>query len=943
MLACCPASAQTIPFKRYTAKDGLANAVIFRMCRDGNGYIWITTAYGISRFDGSHFHTFDYNLFRNTSLAICADRKGDIWSSGMSDGLFQIRGDSVKRTPIAGDVHLRADQIMLVPDAKDRIWAVSARYRVGYIDQGRLHRFHLPGYTDPKKEPNVFQIAPGLSGDMLLATDSGLFSSDPAQHIARRLKEVPVFAICRDRESRYYFGSIGKIYTLFQGRLDSMRAYEGQQVRNIRVYKNGSVWYTTERPGLFFASKNNCPAMDYATQLGLGQVFINDMLTTEDGTLILGTYGKGLYVINRPNLLSFDVSSGLPTNNVNALSEDSAGTIYAGGFNGVSYCQGGHFIPINALRLRPEEQVNDILVANHQLWVASSHRIYRYDLRSHSIREHSPGALCLTSGRDGSILAGGYTFSERFDPTKPFSKTNDTIFRRFPRVRINANLAVSTKEYWLATSGGVFRIRSDSDRKQVSRSGAAAIAPDGDGIWAAGADGLLSIDAKDSVYYHRQDDHSTLPAATALASSDSTLWIGTVHGLYALKGGKLRAYNTNGLPDDRVNALRFDLSGRLWIGTSNGLYCWNLSEETWEHEQPHLVVRRVRLGNSVLSAGSSGITLPFHHGVLSVDYDAVDFNAPESIIFEYRMKGVDSTWYTSESRTIRYNALAPGDYTFQLHARYSRQPVSSALYTLPIHVLKPFWQKAWFILPVCCLALIILAAAGRFYTRHLQARERRKTQRYVRLLQLKQQAANTLLNSHFIFNSLNSIQSFINQADTLSANRYLSKFARLIRTAMQHATNLTISLAKELEMAELYLSLESIRLSGKLTFSIRVDSNINREKITIPSMLIQPHLENAVWHGITPKGGNGHIDIAIHKKMDSFLEVIIQDNGVGYTQSTQTSEDHKSMGISLTKQRIDIIRKLTGKAPEFLITTIKDTSQNVIGTRAQLLIPIKEH
>lgn len=948
LIVCLPAyislSAQTIPFKQYTGKDGLANSVVFRMVQDKRGYIWIATNYGLSRFDGSQFFTYDTGLMRTTLLAIGEDRNGTIWASASPNGLFRINGDSAVPYQWTGPSFTEIAQ--LVPDVKDRIWAVNVYHKTGYFSNNRFYPYHIPGYADDEHAPDVYQAITDADGEnILLATSSGLFSVNEARLVPDRLKHVPLYSFTMDAQGRLYAGSEGRIYTLQHGRLDSISARKGEQIRNMRCDRHGAIWYTTAHPGLFVAGTRAGQEVNYAKLLGLGQVFINDMLITHDGALVFGTYGKGLYVTNRPNLIRYDASSGLLSDLVMSITEDGAGTIYAAGFNGVAAFRDDRFVPISAIKLRPDEQVNHLLVYRNQLWVAGSHRIYRYDLHNGNIQEHFPGANRLSITPEGQILAAGYLWTELLHASGDISRPGDTILGGYPHhTRVFDALSMGKGEYWLATAAGLYHAHSSGIRKHIINTRVNALVPYKNGVYAAGINGLVYIDSNDTIHHYRLDNNQSLSFSTSLLLFNDTLLIGSYDGVYALERNRLHAYNSNGLPDEKIHPMHMDSKGRLWVGTVNGLYRWALHEESQVQTKPALLLRSIKSGEAVQDISHDDITLPYRHRAISINYDVIDYRMPEHMVFEYRMRGMDSSWYKTDSRTIRYARLPPGDYNFDLRARYTAEPVYSKTATVSIHVLYPFWQALWFIL----LAGLTIIAAGfvavRYYVLKLQNRERRKTQRYVRLLQLKQQAANTLLNSHFIFNSLNSIQRFINKSDSLSANRYLSRFARLIRMAMENATSLTISLEEELKMIELYLSLEAMRLSGRLSYSIEVSKDINQQSIIVPSMLIQPHVENAVWHGISPKTGAGTIQVIIRKIAAEFLEITIVDDGGGIKERPdERAAEHRPMGISLTKQRIDIIEKLTGKKPQFSMETIYDEQQAAVGTKAVLLIPVREH
>ena len=169
------------------------------------------------------------------------------------------------------------------------------------------------------------------------------------------------------------------------------------------------------------------------------------------------------------------------------------------------------------------------------------------------------------------------------------------------------------------------------------------------------------------------------------------------------------------------------------------------------------------------------------------------------------------------------------------------------------------------------------------------------------------------MNPHFIFNSLNSVNQFIARNDELAANKYLSSYSRLMRNTLENSNKDFTPLATELEQLKEYLELEHMRFQDKFTYQIRIDESLDMEAILIPNMLIQPQLENAIWHGLRYKENSGLLTLTIQKKASS-LSVVIEDNGIGLTKSrelkTKHQREHHSRGLTNTYERIHLLNSL---------------------------------
>ncbi|KKO05192.1 hypothetical protein LCGC14_0080120 [marine sediment metagenome] len=177
-----------------------------------------------------------------------------------------------------------------------------------------------------------------------------------------------------------------------------------------------------------------------------------------------------------------------------------------------------------------------------------------------------------------------------------------------------------------------------------------------------------------------------------------------------------------------------------------------------------------------------------------------------------------------------------------------------------------------------------------------------------KLLTLEQSMLRSQMNPHFLFNSLNSIKLYIINNEKKNAVHYLNKFSKLVRKILEASSQREISLADELETVELYMNIENIRFSNEINFNIHIKDDIDTHNIKIPSLILQPFLENALWHGLSSKDGSKNIDLEIKKGKNGFIEIVITDNGVGRDAAEKIKDNkllkRKSVGIDITKERL---------------------------------------
>jgi LytS/YehU family sensor histidine kinase len=212
-----------------------------------------------------------------------------------------------------------------------------------------------------------------------------------------------------------------------------------------------------------------------------------------------------------------------------------------------------------------------------------------------------------------------------------------------------------------------------------------------------------------------------------------------------------------------------------------------------------------------------------------------------------------------------------------------------------------------------------------------------------RMTELEMQALRAQMNPHFIFNCLNSINRFIlkNQAD--EASDYLTKFSKLIRLILFNSQSQSVPLENELEALKLYLEMEMLRFEGRFHFQINTHPDLEVEELEVPPLIIQPYVENAIWHGLMHKEGQGHLSIDLYRQ-NGMLLCQITDDGVGRKRAAElkskSASKGKSLGMQITSHRLELINSLSEKETTVQITDLVDSAGEACGTRVVLKIPV---
>ncbi|WP_244526709.1 tetratricopeptide repeat protein [Pseudozobellia thermophila] len=235
--------------------------------------------------------------------------------------------------------------------------------------------------------------------------------------------------------------------------------------------------------------------------------------------------------------------------------------------------------------------------------------------------------------------------------------------------------------------------------------------------------------------------------------------------------------------------------------------------------------------------------------------------------------------------------------------------------------------------------IAIALLAGIFYIlyRQYQLKNDKK------LLTLEQSMLRSQMNPHFLFNSLNSIKLYIINNEQKNAVHYLNKFSKLVRKILESSSIREIPLAEELETVELYMNIENIRFSNEIEFKVHVDKNIDPHTVRIPSLILQPFLENALWHGLSSKIGDKKIEVHITKKVKDFIDISITDNGIGRKAAEKIKQNkvlkRKSVGIEITKERLANFSKDYLNSFDVEIVDLYDAANRPAGTQVILHIP----
>jgi ligand-binding sensor domain-containing protein len=913
-------------FKNFTPHDGLLNYSVTSITEDNEGNIWIGTINGINKFDGKKFSSYDtkLGLISNNITCILKDHKGNLWF-GTSEGLSRLEDNTFINYTIQKG--LAGNNIRcLYEDRKKNIW-IGTNNGMSMFDGKNFNNYSI---MDGLAGNTVNGIAQDSAGGVWIATSEGLSklkNNTFINHTTEEgLSDNDIKTVICDKRNNIWIGTpkgIAKVKR-FEFKNYTLSTEVNSNIVNC-IYQDyeQNIWIGTFN-GLYKYRSDLFEV--YSQREGLSNNFIYSIIRDKQDKLVVGTNGGGIYIEGEDGFLNYSIKEGLPDRKVNAAFKDDNGDLLLGTDNGISVYNGNKLSLSKKYDSLTGEAVNIFFKdSKGNLWIGSNGAVFKYN--GDSLKKYVPSS-----------------FSQH---PSVWSIHEDK----------QGNL-------WFATYlGGLFLFDGTGFIEQSRRLGFKSdsyftILEDKDGIlYFSSFNGVYAYDpkTKKSTNFGLNDGMSSeLVYSMAFNNEKTEVWAGTNQGLSkidieAFKKTGEKIINTYGKDEGfsgvecNTNGIYNDTDGAIWFGTVNGLIKYIPGEYIENKTLAKININTIRLFYQDTTLPQKSV-LPYDINNISFNYSGICLTNPRKVRYSHILEGFDKKWSpVGFERTVTYSNLPPGKYTFKVKCTNNEGVWTETPAEFSFTIKAPFWKTMWFYITLFLLTVSAVIISTRLRIRNIRKKEKRKTELNKKIANIELQALRAQMNPHFIFNTMASIQHYISNNDTDAALKYLSKFAKLMRSIIGNSKQQMIPIAEELHALNLYLELEIMRFTDKFEYSIIVDENIDANYDRIPSMLIQPYVENAIIHGLLPKEGHGKISIHLQKQTDSIL-CTIEDNGIGRERSNEFKKNrvqqHKSMGMSITQERLDI---LNSSLNQNLNAQIIDLFENgkPAGTRVQIMIPLE--
>lgn len=467
-------------------------------------------------------------------------------------------------------------------------------------------------------------------------------------------------------------------------------------------------------------------------------------------------------------------------------------------------------------------------------------------------------------------------------------------------------------------------------------------------LWAYNSNEIWGIDTSLMVQYHFPKEKQQLPdRIVQIISEHRVLWCRTESGILQLpiETGDTKFYDiSDGLTSKNIKDFAI-LDDFVWYIDELGLHRFPKNMEDVNELQPSCYIEMVHI-NDVPIASQDSFKLTFEENTFQFDIDAVDYRTRGDYQFNYRLKGLDNNWKVQPSSNtfVRYPKLNPGSYTFEVRVINSDGIPGKQIQRMYFKIAPPFWRTVWFYV-LCALCLIGLLAGG-MYLRIQNIKKRNeieleKERLTKNMLDSQLKALRSQMNPHFIFNALNSIQDLVLRQETDRSYDYLVLFAQLVRNSLSYSEKEFIPIEDEIEFLDIYLKLEKLRFEEDFTYEI-IQPKL--DDLYIPSLTIQPFIENALKHGLLHKKGKKKLQVIF--EYGDQLKCKIIDNGIGRVKADEIrarqAPEHQSFSISAIKQRLAILEQQFQQEASYHVKDLYDQNGEAKGTEVLIILPFKQ-
>lgn len=950
-------NSQSYYFKHLGVSNGLPFSHVYAITQSSDGVLWLGGYGGLASYDGYNVQVYSQKDSLPSAWVneLCIIN-GDLWG-GTKNGLFYkssnspfkiVEYEGIKERPVqfvfpsfdssslwvgvdsslfsvavvSGEVVVKdyspkgGDRITTIYDAgNDSVYVATSKTLLLYTE-GKFVNVDWWPYNKI-----IINSIKCYDDKIYVCTKKGLVVvGGEEKQVYTAPKELPfpdIKDIVQISENRFWLATTFGIVEMKDGQFNQILISNDNSSNDIRDFyedREGNIWIGTVN-GMYQFSGSEFK--NFSFKDGLSSDYIFDITQIDDGQILLATDGGGIVKYNHNEFKGFPSYSEITGKTVTAFThlED---TLYIGSIHGLFYMPTSLEQPPKPIKAVKKRDIVSLFTdSKGRVWYGSQNTIgylsgdsavgveYPDDTKfeTWSFTEDRMGNIIIGTYGVGCLIYDGVTLSE-FVPFSDVQTDNVLVTLMDGRGNII-----------LGTFNGLFVF--DSSRNLIGH--------------LSEQNGLNS-----NFIYNLVFDKA------------GNLWIGTNRGVNKfdyLEFLESNSYQVQSFGfsegfvgvENNCNGAFCDTKGRLWFGTVNGLMMYEEAKTVKNISDPVTVIENIKLFYlDTLIQDSAVLKYDENHVVFG--FKGVNLTNPENTQYSFMLDGFEQDWSpVTKDRSAAYPNLPPGNYTFKVISTNAEGIWDESPATFNFKIEKPLWLKPWFIALESILVLGGIVFLFFYLTRRVRAKESIRRQ----MNELKLQSLRSQMNPHFLFNSLNSIQHYINNNEKRSANRYLTKFATLMRAILEQSRKQYVKVDEEVSWLKLYLDLETMRFEDRFNYEFEVSDEVKMANPKLPPMMLQPFIENALLHGFVDLPVKGHIKVSLKIK-DNQLLCTIADNGIGLEKSMekkQRQSGHNSAAMKITNTRIETLQKHLNAKIKVLVKPNQPNSQYP-GTCVEIYLPL---
>lgn len=929
----------------------LPDIEFYDVLEDQHNYIWLSADKGLYRYDGLRYKKFTHKAQKGYSVfGLKLDATGRLWCNNIYGQIFYVENDSLK---LFKDLHTYTNAQLADFDVSENKVTVYSNSGIFQMDKTskRVTQFSqiktvsavvLKGSTylvGLEEDKNVRLLNDGTVKD--------IFTINSAELI-----EVPrLFSI---QNTVFLWFKQGKQNKLYKADIKTnifTSVNLPDQISETRIlnflFLNNHYWICTDS-GAYIVDihADNLKINDHI----FNDETVTDVLVDFNQNYWFTTLDNGVFVSPNLAIRQYDISK--QGTRITAAEGLSGNRFVFGTNNGklLFYQKGnlqktidtGKNITINKLFF--DELGNKIIVSTNL------RQSYYFDLTTnelHDLKNKFAVAKSFTNLSDTSLLYGSFKEAKIFK--EPY--VSDSSFVLKPKRVYTSNTANNDK-FYVSYVDGLFEYDTTFKEKEILYGGNKILVHD--------------IENTNTITWFLTQHHGLLKYANnhfqefdvlrdfhvnLLQADGENLWITTDESLLRLNtvSNTYQALNAQ----DGLGFIITDLlvlQDVVVLITPNQFFIIPKSSTSLfkNYQTSAIKIESVAINDQPAQLKGS-YTLPHDKNRLKIVLNSNGYQSNKHVVYSYRNTNSDELWQDLPlgNNFVEFTSLSSGQYNFEFRAKNIAGKQFTKSVNLVVTIKKPFWENYWF---YTLVLLAVFTLIWLYFRRRLKQKEVQRVAEIDKILidkkitNLRLENLRSQMNPHFIFNALNSIQDYIVSNEKELASSYLVKFSRLIRMYLDYSQQNEITLEEELNALKLYLELEKVRFEDELEYSISIDKTLQTKQIKVPSLFVQPYVENALKHGLLHKSGDRLLTINAKAINENTLLITVEDNGIGRKQSDELKRNdtkHRPFATKANQERVRLYKNKLKRNIDIEIIDLYNSNHQPTGTKVVITMPIQ--